>query len=162
MLKVQQGFTLIEFIFVIMLLGIIAAISSQMLTQGVMAYFTATNVVDANWQGQLAIQRMMRDMSIVRSSNDISTANTNTFSFTDINGNTVSYALSGSSLSLTYNSNALILADGLQSLTFQYYDKNGAITATNNLIRYVKMTLNFSYKNTIYAVISAVYLRNCS
>ena len=59
------------------------------------------------------------------------------------------------------NTNAL--ANGINTLTFQYYDKNGATvsgSATN--LHYVRITLNVTQNNANYTITSGVYLRDLS
>jgi prepilin-type N-terminal cleavage/methylation domain-containing protein len=114
MTRKQQGFTLIELISVMVLVSIIVAISSQMLAQGFNAYLTSEDIIDANWQGQMAIERMVRDIRTVRSANDISVKTSSAFTFVNLAGNTMAYSLSGSNLMLNGN----ILANGVNSLTF--------------------------------------------
>src|SRR5690348_6666928 len=94
----QAGFTLIELIIVIVLLAVIAKISSQMLTEGFNSYLTMEKVTDANWQGQLALGRMVRDLRAVRSANDISVNTSSEITFVDSTGTTIDYKLSGTSL----------------------------------------------------------------
>jgi len=152
----QQGFTLIEAIIVIVILGVIGTIATTMLGQGLSAYLTAQNVTDADWQGQIALERMERDLRAVRSLNDISTATSSQFIFTDINGNSITYQLTGTSLMR----NSQILADGIQSLSFSYTDKNGSTTATPANIRYVTVTINVTQKKANYNLTTSVNLRD--
>lgn len=157
--KKQQGFTLIELVMVIVLLTIIAAISSKIISQGLSAYLTGKNAIDAIWQGEFAMERMARNIAQVRSANDIAVQSSSEFSFTDINGNSIDYKLSGSSL--LYNTQ--ILADGINSLSFGYYDKNGSSVGSSSInLHYVTITLNITQNNTNYTLSRAVYLRDLS
>ena len=159
-LKSSQGFTLIEMIMVIVILGIIIGMSSSLLTQGLNTFSTGENIVNANWQGEIAMERMSRDILLIRSPADVTTIASNNLAFTDISNNTISYSLSGTSLNLTENGNTSILADGVQSLTFSYFDKNGASTATTTLVRLIRISINITQNNANYTLTTAIYPRN--
>lgn len=152
----QSGFTMIELILVIVLLAIIGTTAAMILNEGLFSYITAKNVTDAEWQGRVGVDRMLRDIRAVRSSGDISTASASQFIFTDITGTSVTYQLTGSSLMR----NSQVLADGVQSLTFTYTDKSGASTSTINAIRYVTFSVTVTQKGANYNVVSSVYLRD--
>lgn len=159
----QYGFSLIELVIVMVMLGIIAAMSSLLLSQGFNAFFSSANILDANWQGQLAIQRMARDIQLIRSPADISTATASQLTFTDMNNNSISYTLSSSNLNLTKGINTQTLAVGINSLTFTYYDQNGATPpATTAATRYIKIALVITQNNTNYTLTTAIYPRNLS
>jgi prepilin-type N-terminal cleavage/methylation domain-containing protein len=157
----QQGFSFIELVMVIVIIGIIAGMSTLLLSQGFNAFFSSETLLDANWQGQLAMQRMARDIQLIRSPADISTATASQLSFTDINSNSISYTLSGSNLTLTVNAVTQILATGLSSLTFTYYDKNGVTPPANTAAtRYIKITCVVTQNSVNYTLITAAYPRN--
>ena len=71
--KTHEGFTLIELVMVIMIIAIIAAMSSKLFVQGATGLLTAQNTLSANWQGQIAMERMTRDIRDVRSAVDVNT-----------------------------------------------------------------------------------------
>jgi len=156
--KNQQGFTLIELVIVIVILSIIAAVASQMLAQGFNAFLKAQNVTDANWQGQVALERMIRDIRTVRSANDISSSTSTTFSFVNLAGTSMTYTLSGSNLTLNGN----VLASGVNSLTFTYYDQNGNVGPSTANIHYVNIDLAIAEGNASYNLSTGVYLRDLS
>jgi prepilin-type N-terminal cleavage/methylation domain-containing protein len=153
----QQGFTLIEFVIVIVITGIIAVMSSQLLFQSVKGYFTAVDTMDANWQGQIAMQTMARNIKTIRSPQDITMAASNRLTFVNINNNTFSFGLTGNSIVQTKNGNNQILADGISSMTFSYFDKTGASTTTPANISYIKLTINVTQKNVNFTLSSALF-----
>ncbi len=160
-MKKQNGFSLIELITVIVILGVIVAMSSLLLSQGFNAFFNTANIADANSQGQLALERMSRDIRQIRSPSDITTATSTQLSFNDINNDAISYTLSGSNLTLTQNSTTQILAVGINSLTFTYYDQNGATPpASTAATRFIKVTLTVTQNNANFTVSTSIYPRN--
>jgi hypothetical protein len=73
----------------------------------------------------------------IRSKADITTITSTQLTFTDVNGTSVQYSLSSGNLMRS----SQILADGVQTLTFNYMDEDGNTTATAANVRYIKMTL---------------------
>ena len=155
-MKKNSGFTLIELIMVLVILGIIAAVTSKILATGLSGYLVSKNLTEADWQGQLGLERMVRDLRETRSPSDITTATSTQFVFTNISGSSVTYQLTGTNLMR----NTQILASGVNSLTFNYYDANGTITAVTSAISYIRITLNITLNSTNFTIITAVNLPN--
>ena len=125
--KRARGVTLVEMILVIVLIGIIASLSSTLLSGGLNAYFTQRDVADAAWQGRLALARLTRDLRTVRSPSaaDLTISPANQISFVNTSGATVVYALAGTTLTR----NGQPLADGISNLNFAYISNDGKTTA---------------------------------
>lgn len=156
----QDGFTLLELTLIIIITGIIVSMSFQVLYQAIDGYFTAVNTTDANWQAQISMQTMGRSIKSIRSPNDILVATANTLTFVNINNNTLHFSLNGNSIVQTRNNNAQVLADGISSLRFDYFDKTGVSTNTPANIAYIRITINVTQKNTNFSVISAIFPSN--
>lgn len=152
----HDGFTLIELVIVIVIMGVIAVASSQLLATGLTAYLTNKNIINATAQARLALERMTRDIRAVRTSADISAASATQFTFVDTNGSSVAYSLSGTNLMR----NSQILAHGISGLTFTYYDENGNSGAAIANIKYITILLNVTEGNTNFSVDTSVYPRN--
>jgi len=124
--ETQQGFTLIEAVMVIVILGAIAAVAAQMMGTGFQAYFTGRNVADADWQARVALERMTRELRTIRSRAAVDlTMGANTVTFNDADGNNITYTLAGTTL----NRNTDVLADGINlpagpATLFTYLDSN--------------------------------------
>jgi prepilin-type N-terminal cleavage/methylation domain-containing protein len=159
----QFGFTLFEFIIVIVLLGILVAGASNLLSVGFGSYFSEKDIVNANSQASVAIERMTRDLRAVGSTTDITTASANEIIIKDLDGNTIDYEISGTQLLR----NTQALADGVQSIGFAYYKGDSTLLTplplTSTLrqqIRYVVITLNISYNNITFPITTAINLWN--
>lgn len=153
--KTSAGFTLLELVLVILILGILGTAGSVMLAQGIETYYTSQGSSQADWQGRLALERMARDIRTVRSAADITTASASQFQFTDVNNNSVNYTLSGTNL----NRGSDVLAEGVSTLTFTYWDNNALVTAVLANIRYVGIQLGITQGGVNYTVRTVVELR---
>jgi len=125
--KGARGVTLVEMILVIVLLAVIASLSSTLLSGGFNAYFTQRDIADAAWQGRLALARLTRDLRTVRSpsATDLTISPANQITFVNTAGATVVYALTGTTLTR----NGQPLADGISNLNFTYISNDGKTTA---------------------------------
>lgn len=133
----RNGFTLIEFLMVALIVGIISVVISQILFEGYKNFLTAKDIDEVSYQGWLAVQRISEDVHRIRSANDITTISSSVFTFTDVNGTSVTYQLSGSLL----NRNSQTLASGISTLNFTYLNSAGATTSTPSAVRYVKIAV---------------------
>ena len=155
-MRKHRGFTLVELVLVIIIMSIITAITTPLLQEGFNAYFTSQSLTDADWQSRIAFSRINKELRTIPFPASITTASPTQLVFTDANSNSVTYQLTGSSL--MRNSN--VLADGVNSLTFGYYDRNGATTATIANIRYISMTLNITQSSANLTIKTVIYPRN--
>jgi prepilin-type N-terminal cleavage/methylation domain-containing protein len=139
----NYGFTLVELVIVIILTGIIAAVASKIVAQGLTNYLTSKDLIAANWQAQTALENMTQEIRNIRSSNDISVATATQFSFIDNSGRAISYTVSGTNLL----ENSQILARGIQNFSFTYYAANYAVTTTPSAIGVVNISFNSTHNN---------------
>jgi prepilin-type N-terminal cleavage/methylation domain-containing protein len=157
-LTAQRGFSLIELVMVIILVAVITLMMTRFLSQGIKSYLTAQNVTDSNWQGRIAMERMLRDIRQVRSPADVSVMTATEFAFVDILGDSIDYQLTGNTLTL----NGFVLANGISSLTFAYYNSAGTVTTSATTLNLIFITLGVSQNNSNYSLTTSVYLRNMS
>jgi prepilin-type N-terminal cleavage/methylation domain-containing protein len=151
-----RGYSLIEVVVVIVILSIIAAIASKVLQAGFNAYITSQNIATANAQARVAFEKMTRDIHAIASPASISTATASQLSFTEINGSSVTYQLTGTQLMQGSN----VLADGVHSLTFSYWDQNAASTTVAANICYVTVLLNITSGGVNYTMRTTVSTMN--
>ncbi len=121
----QKGFTLIEMIMVIVLISIISSVAAMIILQGAKSYQKEVSYSDIHNQGRLAIERMAREIRLIRSATDLTTMGANNIVFNDINGTNIQFNFAGSTISRSGNT----LANNVQSLAFSYYQSDGVTVA---------------------------------
>ena len=125
----SAGFTLIEIVITIVLIGIIASIAAMIILQGVRAYSDEQGRSDVHYQARIAVERVAREARMIRTCADISgPANPSaTLSFTDINGVAVVFNVAAGTLSRGPD----ILATGVTSATpFRFLNRLGNQSVT--------------------------------
>jgi prepilin-type N-terminal cleavage/methylation domain-containing protein len=135
-MKNSSGFTLIEIIIVIVLVGILATMAAMIIMQGVRAYSVEQSRSDAHYQAKLAMERMAREIRLIRSSTvtDIPTMTGTTLRYNDINGLQMGFRLNGGNIERTED-NAVSWQTLATNITgpggniFTYRDNIGAATA---------------------------------
>ena len=125
----SRGFTLIEMIMVIVITGLIASLGGMLLHHGVRAYVLSGELTESDWQGRLALERLLRDLRRLRSASpaDLTMTPSDRISFVDESGQSISYTLSGGTLMR----NGKPLADGISTLAFSYLRDDGKNTAAS-------------------------------
>ncbi|HKZ46174.1 MAG TPA: type II secretion system protein [Thermodesulfobacteriota bacterium] len=158
----NKGFTLIEVIMVIILLGIIGSTAAMIIFQGARSYGEEEVRKDLTTQGRLAIERMAREIRLIRCSNIV--GNTCTPNATDIlsgisatelrflniNYEGRGFQTSGTDLVLCSVSDCSasdILASNVTSLSFSYFKKDGTAAAAVGDIWTIVANLTLSRDN---------------
>jgi len=134
------GFTLIELVMTIVLMGIIMVVIGRVLIEGYEQFTTANNFQEVDSKALLVLERIVNDIHTLRSVNDLTTIGASQITFINSSGATIQYQLSGSSLLR----NSQTLATGVQSINFIYDDANGNVTATPSAVRFIEITLTVS------------------
>ncbi len=121
-MKGKEGYTLIEILLVLVIIGILAGILIEPFRQGVQSYVGIETRADLTSQAREDTVRIVRELRNIRTEADntpeISTANATSITFTDVMDNGVSFSLSGSTVLRKTD----ILADKVSSLQFRYFD----------------------------------------
>ena len=157
----KNGYTLVEFVIVIAVLGIIAVTIAPILISGFNAFFTAQSLTTAVAQAQISFAMMQRDIHEIRSPSDISAANATSLAFILMGNSSTTYSLSSTTNALsaiTYSLNGTtllrngqILATSIGGLSFSYFSSTGAAVTAVTAIRDVGISLNVKtpYANMI-------------
>ncbi len=141
-LSKENGFTLLEAVLVIVIIGILAVIIGTPLIQGSLAWQAVSTRKDATQQARLGMDRMVRELrNTQRLANntpnvaEVTTAPT-CIRFTDILGNMILYKLNGTSLDRATGGNcaaptsASSLASNVTSFTITCYSSTNTVIAS--------------------------------
>ncbi len=158
-IKKSSGFTLIEFILVLVITGIIMGLGGLLLAEGFSTSYTGIDILKADQQARVALQRMTREMRLVRNKNSINISVPGQVTFTTPQGETITYAKSGSTLLR----NGVPLADDVSSLTLNYFTANQTLITNlslSNQVRFIQILLTIDNDSATYSFNTAVNLRN--
>jgi len=134
----SKGFTLIEAIITIVIVGIISSIAALIILAGMKASSKEQNLSNTHYQARLAMERMAREIRTINSQGNVGTVAigtitgnpTNSLIFTDLTGTNITYSLSGQTLNRTVGGVPSTLATGVTTLEFRHYDIANALTAS--------------------------------
>lgn len=158
MKPIKRGFTLVEFVLAIAMIGILGAVLGPGLGRAIRGY----NIVQARRatlaQARAAIDRIVHEIRLIQGANAIlNISSSSSFQFEYPNNNAITYSLSGGNLMR----NSDILADNVPSLNFQYFRGSGATTTTPSQVRRVRIQFAINAPNSQGGLTLAthVYLR---
>ena len=129
-MKNSKGFTLVELVIVMAIVGIGTAIIGTILLGVVKAWTFKFNRNDILWDGRLAINRMTREMRAIKNTTSVTTATAAQFRFIDTGNKDITYSLVSTDLNRTEDGIANLLAENVSSVTFTYYYANGTVIPT--------------------------------
>lgn len=167
----QAGFTLIEMVLVIMILGILAGITAPIFSQGLTASRLTTENLHTLEKLRYATERLAREIRQINhngTSYDVSSMSATNFSFikTDSSSGTVNVNHTGSTLQLSYSTlpAAAVLTDEVSGFSLAYYDADGLTTASAANLAFVEITLTLQNPTTAasYSQRTRVALRDRS
>ncbi len=134
----QKGFTLVELVLVIALLGILGAVLGPGLSSAIKGFDTVWSRKQTLAQARAAMDRMVREIRLIQSSADVVNVSTSTsFQFEYPDGTAITYDLNSTNL----RRNTDTLASNVTSLSFSYYNEQGNTTATASAVRSVGIQL---------------------
>ena len=147
-----RGFSLLELIMVMVVLGIVAAVAAPFLSASFQSYFIGKDISETDSQARVALERLSRELRSVRTPADLIITSGGDISFTDVDGNSIRYCMGtvggclGAVGELTRSGQPL--ATGISALTFTFLTRTGAVTAVAANVFYITVSFTAT-RNTI-------------
>ena len=152
------GFTLVEVVTVIVILGIVGLASSYVTVESMKIYARAAPAMDASYQALLSVERMRREIRDMKDTASITTFTATALTFDDSSDNTIAYSLSGGDLLR----NGALLARGVTSLSFGYWKSDGTNASVASDLHLVEIDLTVQSGAEPYRLQAAVFPRTLS
>lgn len=154
--RLTLGFTLVEMIIVIVVLGAIFAVGGLVLGRAFESYALTQTTTDVDWQGRVALERMVRELREIRTATaaDLDMTSATQIRFIDAAGGGVCFYRDGATSRLMRSADGPLsacgatapqpLADNIAAggLNFYYYRNNGNVAAAATQVYYITLTLN--------------------
>jgi MSHA biogenesis protein MshO len=121
------GFTLIEVVITLIVLGVLATIGARIMSTAFQTYFAGREIAQDDAQVRYALERMTRELRGIRSPADLTISTLNKIKFVDFSDTTISYRLSGTQLQRSQDNEAnyQALAENINTLTITYLRNDG-------------------------------------
>lgn len=165
----QRGFTLLEMIISLVILGLLGAAAGYGLTGGVLAYSGNADTLHTLGKLRYASERIARELREIRrnpaapASYDITAMTATTLAFTKRDGIGVTLTGSMPMLTLAYSTpaGAHTLTDDVGNASFTYYRADGSTPATGSAdIAFIEVDLVLNRDGISYPQRTRVALRN--
>ncbi|MBI5300116.1 MAG: type II secretion system protein [Deltaproteobacteria bacterium] len=136
----QKGFTLVEVILTIVVIGILFAVSSIVLRQGLDSYSHILNRSNNLQTTRYAMERMIRELTLVGDTNptNIQNIQSDRITYVDSDSNTTNFNFANGTL---YRSTDPLL-NNVTAVTFTGFKDTGATTTAGNQVRRVRIQLS--------------------
>lgn len=167
----QTGFSLMEMVIALVLVGILAGIAAPYMSNGVQAYNATSAGLQTVDKLRYASERIARELREIQRNGSgnfaISTpvnVSGDSISFTKTDGDTVTVSAAAPTLNLSYaalnGDTPYVLTDQLTGITFSYYQNDGSSAATNTGdVAYIEFEIVLN-NGSSYSQRSRVALRN--
>ena len=155
----EHGWTLIELVMVIVILGLLAAMGAGLLSSLFQSYFAARDITSSDGQARAAFERMTRELRQARSATaaDLDVASGTQVRFIDADGNGVCFYRDAATNRLMRSGDGPStacgatspqpLSDFVSGLSFFYYTNTLALTATPASVSYVTVVVSVQENN---------------
>ncbi len=144
------------------LVAILALFLAGVINKGVESWYFVVDRADLMTQMPYALNRIVRELRYIKNPTSITIATSTVIAFIDIDNNSVTYNLSGT----TVYRNGIPLLSGVTNFTLQYLDNNGNIISIPRVspsptdIRKIKVSLTTNKGNNPVNMQSMVRPRN--
>jgi prepilin-type N-terminal cleavage/methylation domain-containing protein len=154
------GFTLIEVVITLIVIGVLATIGATLMSRGFLSYFVGREIARDDTQGRLALERMARELRTVRGTADLNIGVANQITITDFDQNVIVYRRNAGTSRLERSQDGGTtfqpLADNVGTLTISYLQNDGTTAAAvaanvyyiTVLLTIVTSNVNLTYRST--------------
>mgnify|MGYP001598238381 CR=1 FL=1 len=125
-----KSFTLIELVITMAVLVAMGWMGISALLAGVDSWSMFIQRKELLSDGRMAVDRMAREIRMIKNITSVLTADAAAFSFTDTNNNNLSFTLNSSVIERAENEATNGLLDNVSNLSFTYYDTNNSVILT--------------------------------
>jgi len=169
----RQGWTLIEVVTVLVVVGVIAAVGARMMSGMFLSYFTPRDITNSDAQARVGFERMTRELRQIRSATatDLDVASTAQVRFNDTDGNGVCFYRDAATSRLMRSADGPAtacgstgpqpLSDFVSNLFFRYYTNDGTTTtAAPASVYYVTVHVDVQDNNVSDTLRATIHPRN--
>jgi MSHA biogenesis protein MshO len=162
-----EGFSLVELIMVIVILGILAAFVGPVLFNAMRAYDQAQKGVQTQAKMRYAIERMSRELREIRRQTtdaallDITSMTATSLAFFKTDSTPVVIAVAGNQVNLAYSTVSAMLTDQLGSFSLEYFQPDGVTAAaTASSLSFVQISMTLSEGTNLFSARARVDVKN--
>ncbi len=156
----QAGYSLLELITVIVLIGIIAGVLSKMFIWGIDIFDFVSDRKDVLQSSRISMEILVKDLRSIKSAADIVSASSSQFDFYNIDDEEIVYSYSSNTL--YRNANPMVV--GLSSFQFTYQNASGGSlgspVGSPSDIWKISFSLNATVDNSPMQLESTIVPRN--
>ncbi len=163
----SEGFSLVELIMVIVILGILAVFVGPVLLNAVRAYSAVETSVETQTKLRYAMERMSRELREIRRQTtdaaflDIPSMTVSSMAFFKTDGMRVVISRAGNQVTLAYSSLTGLLTDQVGSFSLAYLQQNATtVAATAASVAYVQISMSVSEGSLLFPSRLRVDLKN--
>jgi len=162
-----EGFSLIELVMVIVILGILAAFVGPVLFNALRSYDREQSATLTQAKMRYAIERMSRELREVRRRTtdatfvDVTSMTASSMAFFKTDGTQVIIGAAGNQLNLAYSSLSGMLTDQLGSFSLAYFQQNATtVAASAASIAFVQISMTLSEGTNLFSARVRVDVKN--
>jgi prepilin-type N-terminal cleavage/methylation domain-containing protein len=157
-----NGFTLIEIVITIVIVGVLAGIASLIILQGIRSYSDEEARSNVHYQARFAMERMAREIRLIRSASltDITSMTNINLRFTDVNGAATGFNWANPILNRWNGVGNDVLATGITAFNLNYFQQDGVTPAAAATLWFVEITMTSQQGSESLQMRTRVHPRN--
>ncbi len=158
-MRAIRGFTLIEMVVVMIIMGLVSTGAAMFLRAGFAGYFSAVQSTTLSTQANLAMARISKEL---QQADAFSVINTTGVTFSTTGGATISYNWSSPNLTRTGATTPQALSNAVTAFSLSYYQSNFSMTDEVSAVRAITISMTLNNGSETLSLINTVFLNNIS